>query len=567
MEELALMQNLIWVLAIGLAGGLLAKLLDLPVLVGYMIGGFVAAFLPIDSVAIHGLSEIGLVLLLFSVGIELSFEKLNKVGPVVALAASIQIILVSLIIAFLNYVFGIDFISGLVLGIGFSLSSTAVVVKLLEDKKQIESIHGRLVVAWLLTQDLFVVPLLALLPVLGHGQTGLLMTAGQSIGSALLVMVIVFFLGKLFAPFVVHTIASTNSRELLVLVSILLATGTAYLVSIFGISAALGAFLAGVVISETQENHAVFAETRPLRDIFVIIFFVTLGFFVDPSVLMSNIFLIVGMTLFVFILKTLIIFFLLYAIGYRGRIAVFSSLGMSQIGEFSFVLFLTAQSMGIIDSNIASIGISVTLLSLIASPFVYGAAGSVWNGLKKLGRKSRLVEKLLKPQNIRVEHLNAESVQKQVVICGYGRVGKWVAKALSTMDVPYIVVDYNQKVVHELKLSGTPVIYGDAAEDEIIANVSLDTARAIVVAIPDKAAQAEIITYCQRHHPDLPIYARAHLDSELHMISKLNVTEVVQPEFEAAISIVKGIMKRSGKKNKEIVTKLSSLRRLHSINA
>lgn len=565
MIDHSLAQNLLWVLSIGLVGGLFAKLINLPVVIGYIIGGFIAAFLPIDPGSVHGLSEIGLILLLFSVGIELSLEKLTKLGSLIVIAALVQIFIVTILLLPLNIFVGFGFIESLILAIGFSLSSTAVVVKMLEDRAETESIHGSVMIAWLLTQDLFVIPVLALIPVLGNNSGNILAIATQSVVSAMAVMALVFFLGKMFVPYIIHSIAAANSRELLVLISIILAIGTAYLVSIFGISAALGAFLAGVVISETQENHAVFSETRPLRDIFVIIFFVTLGFYVEPTVLISNIVLVLLLSICVLAIKILVVFFILYAISYRGKTAIISALGLSQIGEFSFVLFLAAGKLGIIDSSTSSIGISVTLISLIISPFVFNSSLIIWKKLKALSYKYKLVQMLITPTDLVNKESKKNTLKKHVVICGYGRVGRWVAKALKMSNVAYLVIDYNQQVVHELMLAATPVIYGDPAEDSIIKMANLSEAKAIVIAIPDKTTQEEVITYCKTHHPSLHIYARAHLNEDLKSLSQFKVEKVVQPEFEAALSIVREIMKSNGKTKSQIKSELTQLKRMHTI--
>jgi CPA2 family monovalent cation:H+ antiporter-2 len=257
--ESIVFQNLFLILLTALFGGLIARSLKLPPLIGYLAAGiFGSRLLANHLLGIQGLAEIGLILLLFSVGLELSLSRLAHTGAIAVLGAIIQMFLVGTISFIALSFWGISAQSAIALSCGFSLSSTALVVKLLEDKAELDAIHGEIMVGWLLTQDLAVIPIIALLPLLSAGGGEWLPIAGQSLLVSFLLVASVFFLGRLVVPFFVHTIASANSRELLVLASVCLALGTAYLVSLFGLSPALGAFLAGVVISETQENHAIF---------------------------------------------------------------------------------------------------------------------------------------------------------------------------------------------------------------------------------------------------------------------------------------------------------------------
>ena len=271
-------------------GGLAAKKLKLPGLVGYIIAGIViGAILPPQLKEVSGLAQVGIILLLFSVGVELSFDKLSKYLHVAVFGALIQILLVTLLSYFILSRFGIPSIASLILSLGFSISSTAVLVKILSDRGETDTIHGEIMLGWSLVQDLVVIPVMVILPVLAISSSGgLFVPVIVSLLKAALVIIGTLVLGKVIFPYFIHRLAGTNSRELLLLSAIAMALGTAAITSFFGISPALGAFLAGVVISESQEHHAVFAETRPLRDLFVALFFVTLGFLVSPAVVISN---------------------------------------------------------------------------------------------------------------------------------------------------------------------------------------------------------------------------------------------------------------------------------------
>lgn len=264
-----------------------------------------------------------------------------------------------------------------ILSIGFSISSTAVLVSILSDRGEMDTIHGGIMFAWSLVQDLAVVPIMVLLPILG-GAGNSFGNIGISILKAIIVVAGVLIAGKLLVPKIVHYVAGANSRELLLLTSVALALGTAAGASALGVSPALGAFLAGVVISTSQEHHAIFAETRPLRDLFMALFFVTLGFLVSPSVIFGKLPIILGIALMVVVLKAISVFVVSTAFGFRGRTAIATSFGLAQVGEFAFVIFSAALSLKLISGSDISLGIAVTLLTLILSPILYAKVLWFW---------------------------------------------------------------------------------------------------------------------------------------------------------------------------------------------
>jgi CPA2 family monovalent cation:H+ antiporter-2 len=540
------------VLLFGLLGGLIAKLTRMPLISGYILAGLLASsIVAFDIEAVRGLAEIGLLLLLFSVGLDLSLARLTHTGSVAIIGSILQMLIVGFLTYLVLILLHIPGQQSVILASGFSLSSTALVIKTLEDKSELDSIHGEIMTSWLLTQDLAVIPIMALLPAL---HANFLSTAGLTLLKSIFLLSAAFFLGRKFAPFIIHNIASTNKRELLVLGGVVLAIGTALLVSYLGIAPSIGAFLAGVVISETQENHAIFSETRPLRDLFVIIFFVTLGYFVNPSILINDFPLIAFLVALNIILKIIVVYILLHFLGYRGKTQYAVSLGLAQIGEFSFVIFLQSSKLGLLDERFASIGIATTLISLIITPFIYKQAVPLW---RKYGKKTYDHKHISAPKT---------EIKNHVIICGYGRMGRWIALALDKARIPFIVIDYNQNVIHKARKKGIKVLYGDPAEPDILSAASVSTCKAIVVAIPDLVTQEEVISFCQTHYPSLSIYARAHLDEDVTKIASLKVKKVVQPEFEGALSVVRQIFREQHKNKDQINDMLSNLRRLHTIS-
>ena len=552
------------VVVAAVAGGFLAKLLKAPGLVGYIVAGIViGAILPPGLKEVSGLAQVGIILLLFSIGVELSFDRLSRYLRVAVFGALIQIVLVTLLGYFILAVFGLPPLPALILSLGFSISSTAVLVKILSDRGETDTIHGEIMLGWSLVQDLSVIPIMVILPLLASaGGGGLALPVLMALGKALLVILGVILLGKKVVPYFVHILAETNSRELLLLASIALALGTAAVTSYFGISPALGAFLAGVVIAESQEHHAIFAETRPLRDLFVALFFVTLGFLVTPSVIIPKFGLIIVLTLIVIVLKVLVVFIVSSLFGYKGKTGIANSFGLSQVGEFAFVIFSASLALRILSPEETSIGISVTLLTLIFSPILYKSVVPFWRKMKLLTVKYPALSKFFMSGE---RHDFDESMFKDhIIVCGYGRVGSWVGKALKEYGIPFVVVDYNQKVVQELKDAGMSVIYGDPTEPEVLEAVGIRRAKAIILAIPDRVVQETLITYVQTVAPDVKIISRAHRDEDWEKLKTLRVDKVIQPEFEAAVEIVRSVLISRGKNRDEISDVIRNLRVSHS---
>lgn len=549
--EVGLAREIFFVLLAALSGGVLVRFLKLQPIVGYILAGIVFSFFSVKIDSAGKLAEIGAILLLFSVGIEVSLDKLSRVVKVAVIGGILQIALTTLLMFPLLGAFGIHGFTGFILAFGFSLSSTAMVVKILTDEGEENTLHGEIMIGWLLVQDLAVIPLMVILPSIAIFPGSLFASIGLALLKAGVVVAGILVLGKLIAPYLIHKIAAVNSRELLVLSSMTLALGTAFLTSYFGVSPALGAFLAGVVISESQENHAVFSETRPLRDLFVALFFVALGFLVSPAVIVSKLGLILLLAFVVIVIKLLVVFILSALFGYHGKTAIAVAFGLSQIGEFAFIIFSLALGLGLLTPEVASIGIATTLVTLVATPFLFKSITPVWNMGKGSGK---LFAGWGKSENIKQEYSG------HIIICGYGRVGGWVGKALEAAKIPFVVVDYNQTVISELKKQGTQAIYGDPTESEVIDAAGLKEAKAVILAIPDEVAQETIIAHIQNVAPSAKIISRVHKDESWEKLKILKVDKLVQPEFEAAISIIRTILVSSGRSKAEINERTKSLR-------
>lgn len=565
MAEINLLSGIFIFLLASFFGGILAKFLKLQPFIGYIVAGVLfGSFLPKEYFEVDKLADIGAILLLFSLGLELSLSKLQRILRVALWGGIIQIVFSSALFFVILIFLGVSQIAALILAIGFSLSSTAVVVKLLSERGDLDSIHGELMVGWLLVQDLVVLPIMIFVSSLNKAESSWLLPLATMSLKGFFVISLVVILGRLVLPFIVHKTATLNSRELLLLVSVIFALGVASLVQLFGFSSALGAFLAGVVISDSQEKHAVFAETRSLRDLFVALFFVSLGFTLVPSVLFKSILLILFLVLVIFVVKFIVFLIVNFVFGYFGKTAILSALGLTQVGEFAFIIFSQARNLKILSFEDASLGIAVALVSLVLSPLVFRYSYVFWRKLKNFSQGKSLLSKYFARSASQKEKI--EEISDHIVICGFGRVGRWVGKALDSLGIGFLVVDYNEKAAREAREKGIKVIYGDASDIEIIKQARIPFAKCVVVAIPDKVAQEELITHIQTISPNVKIFARAHLDEDAARLRFLRVDKVVQPEFEAAIGIVGSVLTALGISHPEIKSKIRDLRHSHTIS-
>jgi len=558
-------RDLCVLILVALTGGVIAKLFRLHSLLGFIVAGvFLKILLPSNSFGANKIAELGLIFLLFTTGLELSIEKLARVLKIAVIGAGIQIVLVSIVSYLILISVGMESNPAIVLSLGFSLSSTAVVVKILMDKGEADTIHGEVMIGWLLVQDLAVIPILVVINLLGIGGSAAFGIIITSLLKAAVLVAVILVLGRIIVPRILHWVASLNSRELLLLASIFIALGTALATSAVGISTSLGAFLAGVIISGSIEKHAIFAEVRPLRDLFVGIFFVSLGLLVNPSHLVPNLTVIVILTVVVVTVKLISNFIVSLLLGYHGKTAVAVSLGLSQVGEFSFILFSFANGVGLLSDSTLTVGVSTALLSLIVFPSLYKQIIPLWHLLKNVSSRWPTLGKYLTGWD-RKSLSYKEVLKDHVIICGFGRVGSWVGKALESLSIPFIVVEYNQRVVNELKAHGTPVIYGDPTEKEVLEAADIAEAKVLVVAIPDKSVQEGIITLGQTLAPKVKIISRVHTDEEWERLKVLKVDKIVQPEFEAAVGIVRSLLLSMGKPKEDIACKISGLRHSRSL--
>ncbi|MBM3205877.1 sodium:calcium exchanger, partial [Candidatus Shapirobacteria bacterium] len=388
-SDFLLIAGLTVVLVIAFLGGFLARKIKQPAVVGYLIAGILISFLTNKFLQIKDLislfSEIGIAFLMFTLGLGLSLDYLKRVKTVALWGGVIQILLVIILGVFLFPLFGFDFYTSLFMGCAFSLSSTAIVVKILSEKGEVETLPGEIMLGWLLVQDLAVLPMVAVLPTLSAGQNFSVLLL--SVVKAVFVLAAVWFLGRNLVPKFIAWVADFGSRELLLIAVVALCLLTAILTSALGLSLALGAFLAGLVVAKTSENHAIFAEVRPLRDLFSIVFFVSLGIFLNPYFFASHLLTVLGLTALVIFFKFLIVTALVFYLGYHIKTALIVGMGLIQVGEFAFILSRIGFNAGLIGENDHSLILSVALLTILITPWFMVLAPKFYFALQRLTKR------------------------------------------------------------------------------------------------------------------------------------------------------------------------------------
>lgn len=563
METTYLIEIILIVLA-ALLGGVAAKRFNQPLIVGYIVSGIIsgAFFSKIftDIAFLELFSDLGLALLMFSLGLELSLTRVFRSQKSIILASLAQIILVIMLGLFVFPQFlNINYFESLFLASAFSLSSTAISAKMLFDRGELDSILGEVMISWLITQDIAVIPMVMILPSIG-GVGGNFF--GSLLVSVLKTIALLYFglwLGKRALPLLFNKLSLLLDSELVLLTSFVIGVGGAIASHLLGLSFAVGAFFAGSALSSTTLNNKIFSEIRPLRYLFTTIFFVALGFLFNFQFFINNIFLILGLTLLVIVSKFMIVSSILIYLKYHSRIAVYSALGMFQVGEFAFVLGRAGVLNNAVDSNIFKLIISVATLSLILTPIIYSRSEKIYLYIRK-----KVISKFPNYFDQKVaENFGKSDFKKEfknhAVLVGFGRVGKNIHRGLKLCKLETLVIDMSVESLKSLKHKGLPFIYGDPTDALILQKANLSKAFLIIIAVPDALVSRQIINNARFLNPDIKIIARAHNQDSFELIRSRGVKEVVEPEFEGSLSMARralGIMDIDNEKADAVIKEI-----------
>ena len=514
----------------------LLQKLKIPSIVGFLIAG--AALGPHGFGMIHEvrevelLAEVGVILLLFTIGLEISLKSLKRIRSTIIGGGFSQVLLTLLVTAAIAYPFLGKLNESIFTGFLVALSSTAIIMKMLLDRAEMDSPHGRLSIGILIFQDLCVVPLMLLIPILAGNQgsfPGLLWTMAKSAT----ILFVVIFSARWLVPNILHQIVHTRSRELFVITVILLCLGTALLTSELGLSLALGAFLAGLVISESEYANQAISDILPFKDSFNGLFFISVGMLMDLRFLSQNPLLILFTVIFILLLKTSTGFFSVHLLGHPVRVSLQTGLQLAQIGEFSFVLAMAGKSAGLITESLYQLFLSSSVLTMLLTPLIVQLSPniSIWVSSK------RLLERLDRMRK-RAEREGLPSKREgHVIIVGFGLNGRNLAEVLKEASVPYVALELNNYTVLEMKKKGEPIFYGDGTSLEILHKLGIDAARLLVIVISDPASTRRIVQIARKSNSRLYIIVRTRYLTEVDDLIQLGADEVIPEEFETSIEI------------------------------
>lgn len=520
------------ILVAAFIGGVVAQRFGLPLILGYIMAGvLVGPNTPGPTVAevheIELLAEIGVALLLFAIGLHFPLGELAPVKKIALIGTPIQMGLTGLFGYGLgSVVLGLDWTQSVWLGAILSLSSTAVVLKTLTEQGVINTLASRVIVGMLIVQDLAVVPLIILLPELGNIGEGLSELGIAVVQATIFIGAMALFGTRVF-PWLMARVASFNSRELFLISVVAIGLGIGYGTYQFGLSFAFGAFVAGMVLSQSDYSHQALADIGPLRDLFAMLFFVSVGMLIRPAFLWENAGTVALVVLLVFLVKGTIFAGITRGFGY-GNIAPFAvSLGLFQVGEFSFVIAREGLAAEAISQETYSIALTTAVITMALTPFATRLAQPVY---------SRWRERFPKEQ-LDTFNLPENGLRNHIVVAGHGKVGTFVAQLLDRLDKEFVVIESNPSRADEIREQGLPTIFGDAAAHPVLEAAGVGTARLVVVTMPDAAGVRLAIDRIKQINPEVHIVARAATVDQLEELKALDVYEAVQPEFEAALEL------------------------------
>lgn len=503
-------------------GGYLANRVRQPALLGYLATGLVIGPYGLgllrDVDQIEALAQIGIAFLLFTLGVEFSLTELQRVRRIALQGSLLQMGLTTLLVLAVSLLVGwvSSPLEGIFLGLVLSLSSTAVVLKTLTERGETSTVHGQIMLALLIAQDLALGIILAIMPALKQGQN-LAPTLGFALLKIGLFLVGALILGRWVVPPLIQHIAATESSELFLLSVVALCLGVAWVTAQLGLSIEMGAFVAGLMIAEIDYADQALGKILPLRDTFACLFFASIGMLIDPSLLATHLGLILGLVMVIMIGKAAIILPIVLRFGYSPKTAVLTSFGLNQIGEFSFVLALVGLQMGLLTPQRYSLLLGTIAITLLLTPLWIHIAPILISRLDRLPLVRRYWQRLQEPKLLSVP----EGIRNHVIVAGYGRVGEVLVNILLSQGYPILVMENSESAVQRLRQRQIPYVFGDADNQLVLDKTCLETALALAIALPDPSSTRLLLQRALAKAPHLDIIARSHRNEEIDLLTQL----------------------------------------------
>ncbi len=552
-HEIELITTIAAALGLALILGFGAVRMGLPALVGYLLAGVVIGpFTPgfVADTALAGqLAEIGVMLLMFGVGLHFSLDDLLSVKKIALPGAVVQIAVATLMGMALAWTWGWSTLAGIVFGLSLSVASTVVLLKALEGRAALATPNGRIAVGWLVVEDLVMVLVLVLLPPLA-GLSGdaaqpahsLLATLALTVGQVAVFIVLMLVVGRRFFPWLLWQVARTGSRELFTLCVVAAALGIAYGSSaLFGVSFALGAFFAGMVLRESALSYRAAEESLPLRDAFAVLFFVSVGMLFDPRVLLEQPLQVLAVVAVIVFGKSLAALLLVLAFRYPLNTALTVSASLAQIGEFSFILAGLGVGLGVLPAQGQSLILAGAIISIALNPLLFQAIEPLQTWLLARSQRARALERRDDPLAELPAGVASETLTQHVVLAGYGRVGRHIAESLAARDIMLVIVEQQREVVESLRARGAHAVVGDAADAATLIQAHVARARLLAVALPDAFQVRKMIEIARTLNPRIRIVARSHSAEEAELLRREHGVVVLEGERELALSMIRHV--------------------------
>jgi K+:H+ antiporter len=545
-------------LGLALILGFIAARLKLPPLVGYLIAGIMIGPATPGFVAdlelSHQLAEIGVMLLMFGVGLHFSLDELLAVRRIALPGAIVQIAVATLLGTAVAAMWGWSLAGSIVFGLGLSVASTVVLLRALESRGMLETINGHIAVGWLVVEDLVMVLVLVLLPPLAAwlgdsarvvGDRSLLTTLALTLSQVAVFIALMLVVGRRVFPWLLWQVAGTGSRELFTLCVVAAAVGIAYSsAALFGVSFALGAFFAGMVMRESPLSYRAAEESLPLRDAFSVLFFVSVGMLFEPQVLIREPFHVLVVIAIIVVGKSLAAFFLVLLFRYPLNTALTVSASLAQIGEFSFILAGLGISLRLMPAEGQSLILAGAIISIAINPLVFRAIEPAQNWIRRRSKLAQALERPDDPLAALPMTVDLNRLAGQVVLVGYGRVGRRIGEALITQGIPFVVAEENREIVEKLRASDIPAVSGDASDPAVLIQAHIHRARLLVIAIPDMLNVRRMIETARTVNPRVEIIVRTHSEEEAALLEKENAGRVFFGEHELARSMIQHVLQR-----------------------
>ncbi|HEX2223469.1 MAG TPA: YbaL family putative K(+) efflux transporter, partial [Thermoanaerobaculia bacterium] len=564
-HNIALITTIAAGLGLSLILGFIAVRLRLPALVGYLLAGIVLGPATPGYVAdielASQLAEIGVMLLMFGVGLHFSLDDLLSVRKIALPGAIVQITAATAMGAGLAYWWGWSLGAGIVFGLSLSVASTVVLLKALESRGILDSVNGRIAVGWLVVEDLVMVLVLVLLPPLaevlggragagdaahgGAGEHGMLAALGLTLGQVAIFIALMLVVGRRFFPWLLWQVARTGSRELFTLCVIAAAVGIAYGSSeLFGVSFALGAFFAGMVLRESELSYRAAHESLPLQDAFSVLFFVSVGMLFNPAVVMERPLRVLAVLGIILLGKSLAAFALVVAFRYPLNTALTVSASLAQIGEFSFILAGLGLSLGLLPEEGQSLILAGAILSIALNPLVFQCVDPALAWIRASSKLARDLERREDPLAELPATVPSSLVTGHVVLAGYGRVGRRIAEAMAAQGLPFVVAEQNREEVERLRQRGFHAVAGDVADPAVLIQAHVARASILIIAIPDTFSARKMIETARLLNPGIETVVRTHTEEETELLRKEKAGKVFMGEHELALAMTRYVLEK-----------------------